>query len=131
MYKYQTKVRFHHTDAAGIIFFANLLVFAHECYESFIEQTKSFALFLKEELYLVPIVHTEADYLLPIGPSQTLDVEMTLGKIGTTSFEIDYKFFNEDKQPAATAKTVHVIIDAKTKKSVDIPQEIKDILEKL
>ena len=97
MYEYQIKVRLHHTDAAGVIFFSNLLLFAHECYESFIEQTKSFALFLEECQYLVPIVHAEADYLLPIGPSQTLDVKMTLGKIGTTSFEIDYKFFNEDK----------------------------------
>ncbi|MCK5565305.1 MAG: acyl-CoA thioesterase [Planctomycetes bacterium] len=131
MYKYQTKVRLHHTDAAGVIFFSNLFVFAHECYESFIEQTKSFALFLEEGLHLVPIVHAEADYLLPIGLSQTLEIEMTLRNIGTTSFEIDYDIKNENKETAATAKTVHVVLDAKIKESTEIPQEIRDILEKL
>jgi 1,4-dihydroxy-2-naphthoyl-CoA hydrolase len=131
MYKYQAKVRFHHTDAAGVIFFSNLLVLAHDCYESFIEQTKSFALFLEEGLHLVPIVHAEADYLLPIGPSQTLEIEMTLGNIGTTSFELNYDIKNENNETAASAKTVHVILDAKTKKSSEIPQTIKDILEKL
>ena len=131
MYKYQTKVRLHHTDAAGVIFFSNLFVFAHECYESFIEQTKSFALLLEECQYLVPIVHAEADYLLPIGLSQTLNIEMTLKSIGTTSFEIDYDIKNENNETAATAKTVHVVLDAKTKKSIEVPQMIRDILEKL
>ncbi len=131
MYKYQIKVRLHHTDAAGVIFFSNLFVFAHECYESFIEQTKSLASFLQEGQYMAPVVHAKADYLLPIGLSQTLNIEMTLKSIGTTSFEIDYIILNENNETAAKAKTVHVVLDAKTKKSIEIPQMIRDILEKL
>ena len=131
MYKYQAKVRLHHTDAAGVIFYSNLFVLAHDCYESFVEQTKTLALLLQEGQYLVPIVHVEADYLLPIGVSQVLDIEMTLGKVGSSSFEHDYMFINENNETAATAKTIHVVMDAKTKKSIKIPQEIKDILEKL
>lgn len=131
MYKFQTKVRFNYTDAAGIIFFSNIFVLAHECYESFIDQTKTFASFLMDGEYTAPIVHAEADYLVPIGPSEILDIEMTLNKMGTSSFEVDYKIINEKNETAAKAKTIHVALDAKSREPVEIPKVIKDILEKL
>ncbi len=131
MYKYQAKVRLHHTDAAGVIFFSNLFVFTHDCFESFIEQTKTLASLLQEGQYIAPVVHAKADYLLPICLSQTLNIEMTLKRIGTSSFEIDYNILNENNETAAKAKTIHVILDAKTKGSIKIPQMIKDLLEKL
>jgi hypothetical protein len=37
MYTYQTTIRLHHTDAAGVVFFSNLFVIAHDAYESFLE----------------------------------------------------------------------------------------------
>jgi len=38
MYKYETVIRMRNTDAAGLVFYAEVFVLAHECYESFLEE---------------------------------------------------------------------------------------------
>ena len=37
MFTYQTKIKLHDTDAAGVIFFANQFKIIHDAYESLLE----------------------------------------------------------------------------------------------
>ena len=66
MYHYQTTIRLHQTDAAGVVFFSNLFVIAHDAYESFLESHLPLNAILSDGVYIIPIVHAEADYLLPL-----------------------------------------------------------------
>ena len=131
MYKYQTVIRLHHTDAAGVIYFANLFVLAHVCYEAFFEQHTSIGSILEQDELLVPIVHADADYLMPLRVSDKISIEMAVTKIGKSSFELGFTFSNESSQITAKVKTIHVVIAKDTRKPVAIPQFIKGALETL
>ena len=70
MYKYRTVIRLHLTDAAGVAYFANLFVLAHECYESFLEQDESLGSIIEQKEFIIPIVHAQADYRMPLKLSE-------------------------------------------------------------
>ncbi len=131
MYKYQTAIRMRHTDAAGIVFFTSLFELAHECYESFLESKLPLADIIEQNEILMPIVHAEADYHIPIKLGEKYTVEMSLNKTGTSSFELGYAFVNESSKIAAEVKIVHVVLQVNTWKPVEIPDTLKNILSNL
>lgn len=63
----EIQIRFREADPAGILFFGHVFALAHDCFEGFIEETgfgwKNW--FNVRGEYLVPIRHTEANYLRP------------------------------------------------------------------
>jgi len=131
MYKYQTAIRLHLTDAAGVVYFANLFVLAHECYESFLDQERSLASIIEQKEFIIPIVHAEADYRMPLKLSEKIVIEMALGKTANTSFELSFKFINESSELAAEVKTTHVVLQQSTRKPAKIPQFLKTSLSVL
>ncbi|MHC5121434.1 MAG: acyl-CoA thioesterase [Planctomycetota bacterium] len=90
MYTYQTTIRLHHTDAAGVVFFSHLFVIAHDAYETFLESHLRLNAILSEGVYIIPIVHAEADYLLPLSLSEKIRVELCLEQKGSSSFDLGY-----------------------------------------
>jgi len=131
MYEYQTVVRLHFTDAAGVVYFANVFVMAHECYESFLEQDNSIGSIIEQAEFIIPIVHAEADYRMPLKLSEKVGIEMTLGNMANSSFELDFAFFNESSQVAAKVKTVHAVLQQSTHKPIRIPEFLKTALSRL
>jgi 1,4-dihydroxy-2-naphthoyl-CoA hydrolase len=131
MYKYQTVIRMHLTDAAGVAYFANLFVLAHECYEAFLEEDKSLGWIVEQGEFVIPIVHAQADYRRPLKLSEKVVVEMALVKTAKSSFELGFTFVNESSQTAAEVKTTHAVLREKTWKPVRIPQFLKTALDRL
>jgi len=66
MFGYNCVIRLHHTDAAGVVFFASLFTLAHECYEAFLDNVSPLGKLLTDGDVLIPIVHAEADFKLPL-----------------------------------------------------------------
>jgi YbgC/YbaW family acyl-CoA thioester hydrolase len=120
-----------HTDAAAVSFFASAFLFAHECYEAFMEEHLSLGEMLEEGKYLVPIVHAEADYQVSLKLSQKIAVQMSLGEVKRTSFVFNYSIFDPDGNEAIVIKHIHAVIDARKRKPMRIPAELKEILELL
>lgn len=131
MYKYQTVIRLHLTDAAGVVYFANLFVLAHECYESFLAQDNSIGDIIEQGEFIIPIVHAEADYKKPLKLSEKVAVEMSLNKMAKSSFELDFTFINDSSQVAVEVKTTHTVLQRDTRKPVDLPQFLKTALNGL
>ncbi len=131
MYKYQTVVRLHHTDAGGVLYFANLFVLGHECYEAFLAQGNSIGSIIQQGEFSVPVVHTEADYKKPLKLSEKVTIEMVLSKTGSSSFELSFTFTNESSQVAAEMKTTHVVLQQATRKPAEIPAFLKATLGRL
>lgn len=131
MYKYETVVRLHLTDAAGVVYFANLFVLAHQCYESFLDQDNSIGSIIDQGEFIIPIVHAEADYRMPLKVSEKVLVEMALNKISDSSFGLTFAFSNESEQVTAEVKTVHAVLQHNTRKPVEIPPFLKTALSRL
>jgi len=130
MYEYNTKIRLYHTDAAGIMFFSNIFNIAFECFEEFLEKSGfSIKNILDDGSLITPVVHTEADYFKPLKIGDKITIRLTLNSSGKSSFTLDYVFFKTSGEKVAEVKTVHVLIDPQSGKSIKIPEKIFKILD--
>ncbi|MBI9017277.1 MAG: thioesterase family protein [Phycisphaerae bacterium] len=128
MFKYPTFIRLGHTDAADVIYFVNVFDLAHHCYEAMLYEHISIREMIGKKEIIAPIVHAEADYHKPLNVSDKVEIQMTLAKMGTSSYTFNYDFINEANELAVSVRITHVVIDVKTKKAIEIPEKIKKIL---
>src|ERR1700722_2900888 len=98
MYIAKNKVRMHDTDMAGILYFPRQFRFAHDALEDFVESERfGFDKISHNAPFVFVIVHCEADYIVALRVGDPLTVHLTIGKIGTTSFIVDYKIYRKDE----------------------------------
>ena len=71
-------------------------------------------------------MHAESDYKAPLFVGDIIEIEVTMGKVGTTSFTFKYNIYNAAKETIGTAKTVHVTMDKKTKTKIPLPPLLKE-----
>ena len=125
MFIYSTTLKMHDTDAAGRIYFANLLRIAHEAFETMMTQlgwdVKKFA---ASGDIVLPIVHTSADYTAPLGLGDAINVEVSIGKIGDTSFTSLYRFIKNKNIAAGSAQIVHVAVNRQTGQPLPLPTQL-------
>jgi 1,4-dihydroxy-2-naphthoyl-CoA hydrolase len=125
---YDRPVRFNDTDAAGVVFFANVLTICHEAYEYSLEQfgfdLKLF--FSNSGDYAVPIVQAQVDFLKPMFCGDRLLVNLKPQQLDRYSFVINYKITNQHSQLVSIAQTKHICINLSGDRSkLDIPTEIR------
>jgi 1,4-dihydroxy-2-naphthoyl-CoA hydrolase len=130
-FEHRLRVRFQHTDPAGIVFFANILVYCHEAYE---EMLRAGGIPLEEFIgkrdQTLPLGHAEATFKRPFRAGQLVKVRVTVGRIGDRSFRLEYDLFGEGDEHLATAATVHVSVDPATGRSTGLAPELRALLEK-
>lgn len=130
MFIAHNKVRMHDTDMAGILYFARQFRFVHDALEDFVSsEGLTFDQVFHEKDFVFVIVHVEADYLAPLKVGDELTVHLSVERIGTSSFSIQYQIFRS-KTLIGTAKTVHVTLDNKTRTTIPIPEELRAKLQK-
>jgi 1,4-dihydroxy-2-naphthoyl-CoA hydrolase len=131
MFKYKTQILLHHSDAAGLLFFANQLVLIHEAYEKFFQHIGfSFGPMLKKREYFLPIVHAESDYKKPLYVGDEITIAIKVTHLGNTSIIFNYEIYNKQKGMVGSAKTIHVAINPKTHTKITLPPKVRKILEK-
>ncbi len=124
-------IRLKDTDAAGVIFFVNYFVFAHETYELLLEKIGySLRRIIEQESFLLPIVHAESDYHQMIRVEDDITIVLNVDKIGRTSFTLVYDYFLENQELVGSVKTVHVCVDKTTLKKRSIPEDFQQALKK-
>ena len=90
---YRRVIRFHETDAAGVVYFASLLSLCHEAYEAAIAAKSSLnpkQFFSGAATTAVPIVHTAADFYQPLFCGDAIAIALTPKQRSPHSFEITY-----------------------------------------
>lgn len=120
------QIYLNETDAAGVIYFANLLIICHQIYE---ESLTSFNINLsnlvKEESIAIPIIHSSCDFFKPIFWGDRLLIKLKNQLVNKTEFELNYSIFKEELElKVAQVKTVHVCININTKKRTELPENI-------
>jgi 1,4-dihydroxy-2-naphthoyl-CoA hydrolase len=126
---YNRTVRFQDTDAAGVVYFANILGICHEAYEESLEASSiNLKDFFTNPSVGFPIVHTSVDFLRPMFVGDKLLINLIPQKIGVEKFEITYEI-TVGEVIVAKAITRHVCIDANSRIKQELPDEIVQWLE--
>jgi 1,4-dihydroxy-2-naphthoyl-CoA hydrolase len=132
MFSYSTTVKLHQTDAAGLFFFGNYFMLAHDAYQQFVEESGfSFATILNDTEFLAPIVHAEADYKEPLTVGDKVIVHVSAQNIGTTSFTLGYKMVGDAGEEIAKVTTIHVWVSRTDMQKRPLPDWLKEALQKI
>lgn len=134
-FDYCRTIRFHETDAAGVVYFANVITLCHEAYEAaLMAEGFNLALFFSAAGDVaVPIVHAQTDFYRPMRCGDRIKIRLVPKQLNDTSFEISYTLYpySEDlpddpqlTRAIAQALTRHVCIQPATQKKQALPGEI-------
>ncbi|GAB4374738.1 MAG: thioesterase family protein [Elainellaceae cyanobacterium] len=130
---YQRTIRFQDTDAAGVVYFANVLSICHEAYEASLAAADiNLKEFFGGGAIAVPIVHAQVDFWQPMFCGESYRVQVVPTLLTDSKFEISYAVSssaNADK-PTSQALTRHVCIDTKTRTRVTFPANLKAWLDR-
>lgn len=130
MFVYHVKVKLHHIDAAGLMFFGCYFYLAHDAYEAFLEEISFPLEDILQQDFLTPLTHAEANYKAPVRLGDTLTIELRIEKIGNTSFTVHYDVSNQFNRSVANLKTVHTTVSKSAPRPIDIPPDLKEALQR-
>ncbi len=123
-------IQFRDTDAAGVVYFANIISICHIGYEaSLLRSGIDLKSFVTNSEFAVPITHVSADFFKPLFCGDRITIQLTTSSIDRCKFEIAYQIRStEDLALSATAITKHVVINPLTRKRQELPKILSDWL---
>jgi 1,4-dihydroxy-2-naphthoyl-CoA hydrolase len=136
---YSRTVRFQDTDAAGVVYFANVLSFCHEAYEASLAKSGvNLNAFFCYPKIAIPITHVTTDFLRPMFCGDELKIYVSPKQLKADEFEIEYEVFsietvveeitNVQEVCTARAFTKHVCIDAVNRVRINLPNHVTNWL---
>ncbi len=126
-FSYTRTVRFQDTDAAGVVYFANVLAMCHEAYEASLAASGiNLKAFFRNPEVAFPIIHASVDFYRPLFAGDRLTIQLTPQQVTGDEFEIAYQVFSSEVagKSAAKALTKHVCIDAVTRNRKQLSEEL-------
>ena len=118
------RVYLRHTDAAGILYFAEQLTLVHEVYEELLSEAGlGIGRLLVDGAFALPIVRAETELLAPLFVDDELHIELFLEQSGSTSFTLEHRIYKAGDL-VGKGRTVHVCVDAPTKRPRELPPEL-------
>jgi len=131
MFTYQRTIYLRETDATGVLYFSEQLKLGLEALEAYF-LSKGFTLqqMIEEADFLMPIVHAEADFIAPLRVGDQVEINLSLGSMGTSSFTLQTRIFDPKRDlEVGTTKIIHVIISKETGKSIPIPEKLQHFIK--
>jgi 1,4-dihydroxy-2-naphthoyl-CoA hydrolase len=127
-FTHQRTVRFSDTDAAGVVYFANVLNFCHEAYEESLTASGiSLKQFFTNPVVAIPITNTTVDFYRPMYCGDKLTIQLTPQQLDINRFEINYKISSLETL-TSIATTKHICINPLTRSKIELPREISNWL---
>lgn len=123
------RVNFYDCDPAGIIFFSRVFDFAHSAYEQFIQSIIKDEDYWNNDKYVVPIIKSESTYIKPMRYGDGITINVNVSELRLSSFELSYNMVSGEGDLLCTVKTVHIFVDKKSWKKIEIPEYIKNEFE--
>lgn len=121
----QVKIYYHHTDAGGVVYYAEYLKFLEEARTEFLADRGISVKGLVESGILFVVARQEIDYKLPAAYGDVLDVEAKISGTSGVRINFEHEIKNQNKQLVVKAKTILVCVD-KAFKPKAIPNEIQE-----
>lgn len=130
MYTHMLSLRMHHTDAAGIIYFGRAFEIFGDVFEAFFSSSgHAIGPMMRDSTLLLPVVHAEADYAIPMQLGDEVQVTVWVHAVGNTSFTLAYTIRLPDGRISCRGKTIHAVIDRTCNKAVPIPAKFRTFLD--
>lgn len=125
------EVRLQDVDAAGVVFFARHLEFAHD---AMIRLLAAAGWPLPERLAagdpMAPLRHAEADFLSPLRFGDRLTVLAVAAHLRETEIALGFRLEREEGGVASLVQLVHVFVDPATFRRVPVPTPVREWLER-
>lgn len=122
-------IRFQDTDAAGVVYFAQILSLCHEAYEASLQASGlDLQTFFSRGAIAVPITHTTADFHRPLLCGDQITVQVIPTPTGNDGFAIQYQVLQAGGKTAAIALTRHVCIDTASRQRHPLTPELQQWL---
>jgi 4-hydroxybenzoyl-CoA thioesterase len=122
-------VRFGDVDSAGIVYYPRYPHYLHIGMERFFQEALGidYAELTVNRKFGLPTVRLEVDYRRPIRYGDRVEMEIEIGKVGTTSVEWLYTLRREgEDEIAATARTVTVASDLEKIEKMPLPDWLRE-----
>jgi 1,4-dihydroxy-2-naphthoyl-CoA hydrolase len=118
------------TDAAGVIFYANLFRICQQSLEALLADIGyGLPILFSRRTMGLPIVHAESDYLHPLTVGMPVEISCHVAEIGESAYKIHYEVHARGGELMAKAATIQVCVDPKTGKSMPLPDDFRRALE--
>ena len=127
-FDYKRIVHFQDTDAAGVVYFANVLAICHEAYEASLAAFGiNLKVFFSNPEIAIPIIHADVDFRSPMFCGDELTIELMPKSWGDDEFEIYYQVFLKEvgEKWVARANTKHVCIYPKSRSRQNLSDEMR------
>lgn len=125
-FTYTRTIRFGDTDAAGVVYFANVLAMCHEAYEeSLVTSGINLKLFFNHPEIAIPIVSASVDFFRPLFCGDRIKIYLSCKRLTEEKFEVAYQIVvAASEQLVAKALTSHVCIDPVSRSKKEISAEM-------
>jgi len=134
-FTYTRTVHFQDTDAAGVVYFANVLAMCHEAYEASLAASGiHLKAFFSNPEVVCPIIHASVDFYRPMFAGDRLMIQLTPKQVTGDEFEIAYQVFSAGEvagRSAAKALTKHVCIDAVSRTRKQLSEDLMQWMSKI
>jgi len=131
-FNYHHIVRFHETDGAGVVYFANGLVMCHSAYEASLAAADiAPQTFFQVGALVFPIVHASLDFYRPLRCGDGVMIQLRPAAIDGHSYEIHYRLMLETTdRPVAIALTRHICIEPTQRQRQPLPSPMQHWLQR-
>jgi 4-hydroxybenzoyl-CoA thioesterase len=127
----QLTVRFGEVDAAGIVYYPRFFNYFHVAFEEFFTKCVGvpYDQLIGKDRLGFPTVRVECDFGAPLHHGELIDVEMTISKIGRSSFTSAYRVLRAGKL-CARAEITTATVDLDKMEAIPIPDSYRAVLER-
>jgi len=128
-YEFRYTIGLHDTDAAGVLFSANLITICHLAYESMMAEAGfSMGSILAHGRFGLPLAHVEGDFQKRLTASDDVVIRLRVAELGKASFRLSYEVVNRAGDVCATASTTHVCVETESYRPRPLPDELREAL---
>ena len=131
MFVYERAVRFEEVDAAGIVFFARFLNYAHEAMEALLAGLDGgYVRLVVGRRIGLPAVSVSCDFRSPLRFGDVALIETRVVRIGNKSVTFRYDFIRKkDGVNAATVEHICAVTDLEAMRAIPVPDDVRALLE--
>jgi YbgC/YbaW family acyl-CoA thioester hydrolase len=118
-----SRIRFVDTDASGRIHYTAMFRHFEAAEHDFLEHIGCHYHSVAADEVDYPRVHVECDFMIPIGFNEKIAIQVSVERIGDTSFTLAFLVVAQG-QPAAKGKIVVVAMDRRTRRPCPLPPQL-------
>jgi 4-hydroxybenzoyl-CoA thioesterase len=132
-YRTSIPVRFGDVDHAGIVYYPRYFIYFHEAFEDFFNESGHPYHHVLDDLKVgFPTVHIETDYKVPLRYGDSLDLEVSVTRVGDRSATFRYVGFrHRDGKEACVAHITCTCVNMTSFESMVWPEFLRDLFAKI